>query len=112
MAPSALAFAYPLLRRFAVQQDVRVRRCYSCDAEGDAGCLDRGARSLAKKGLVFGEGTLRRFLVRYGITRKEMAHASEQDRPDVIKRRQDWLDGQPALDPQRCVFIVAEYAAT
>jgi hypothetical protein len=25
-------------------------------------------RSLAKKGLVFGEGTLRRFLVRHGIT--------------------------------------------
>jgi transposase len=28
-------------------------------------------RSLAKKGLVFGEGTIRRFLVRHGITRKK-----------------------------------------
>lgn len=28
-------------------------------------------RNLAKKGLVFGEGTLRRFLVRHGITRKK-----------------------------------------
>ncbi len=30
-------------------------------------------RSLAKKGLVFGEGTLRRFLVRHGIARKKSA---------------------------------------
>lgn len=28
-------------------------------------------RSLAQEGLVFGEGTLRRFLVRHGITRKK-----------------------------------------
>jgi transposase len=28
-------------------------------------------RSLAQKGLVFGEGTIRRFLVRHGITRKK-----------------------------------------
>jgi transposase len=63
-------------------------------------------RSLAKEGLVFGEGTVRRFLIRHGITRKKKtAHASEQDRPDVVKRRQDWLDGQPALDPERLVFI-------
>jgi hypothetical protein len=28
-------------------------------------------RSLAQEGLVFGEGTIRRFLVRHGITRKK-----------------------------------------
>ncbi|WP_128930253.1 IS630 family transposase [Bradyrhizobium zhanjiangense] len=70
-------------------------------------------RSLAQKGLVFGEGTLRRFLMRHGITpQKKTAHASEQDRPDVVKRRQDWLEGQPALDPKRLVFIDETWAST
>jgi transposase len=37
-------------------------------------------RRLAEKGLVFAEGTNRRFLDRYGITRKKKtAHGSEQD---------------------------------
>jgi len=29
----------------------------------------------------------------------------EQEREDILKRRQDWFDGQPGLDPQRLVFI-------
>ncbi|AMJ62702.1 transposase [Bosea sp. PAMC 26642] len=29
----------------------------------------------------------------------------EQDRPDVLKRRQDWFEAQPDLDPERLVFI-------
>ena len=33
------------------------------------------------------------------------AHASEQDRPDVVKRRQDWVDNQPPVDPGCLVFI-------
>ena len=36
---------------------------------------------------------------------KKSAHASEQDRPDIVKRREDWIDGQLDLDPQRLVFI-------
>jgi transposase len=32
---------------------------------------------------------------------KKTAHASEQERPDVVKRRQDWADNQLALDPGR-----------
>jgi transposase len=36
---------------------------------------------------------------------KKTAHALEQDRPDVLKRRQDWFEAQPDLDPQRLVFI-------
>lgn len=36
---------------------------------------------------------------------KKTAHASEQTRPDILKRRQDWFDGQPDLDPERLVFI-------
>lgn len=33
------------------------------------------------------------------------AHALEQDRPDVLKRRRAWFDEQLHLDPQKLVFI-------
>ena len=36
---------------------------------------------------------------------KKSAHASEQDRPDILKRRRAWFDGQLDLDPARLVFI-------
>lgn len=29
----------------------------------------------------------------------------EQDRPDILKRRRDWFDGQLDLDPAKLVFI-------
>ena len=32
---------------------------------------------------------------------KKTGHAIEQDRPDVLKRRLDWFDGQLDLDPDR-----------
>lgn len=36
---------------------------------------------------------------------KKTAHALEQERPDLLKRRQDWFEGQLDLDPARLVFI-------
>lgn len=36
---------------------------------------------------------------------KKTAHALEQEREDILKRRQDWFDGQLDLDPHRLVFI-------
>jgi transposase len=39
-----------------------------------------------------------------------MAH--EQERPDVLKRRRAWFDGQPDLDPERLVFIDETWAST
>ena len=36
---------------------------------------------------------------------KKTAHASEQDRPDVLKGRQEWFDSQVDLDPEKLVFI-------
>ncbi len=36
---------------------------------------------------------------------KRSAHASEQERPDLLKRRQSWFDGQLDLDPAKLVFI-------
>jgi len=43
---------------------------------------------------------------------KKSAHAAEQDRPDVLTRRQKWFDAQPDLDPERLVFIDETWAST
>jgi transposase len=43
---------------------------------------------------------------------KKTAHASEQDRPDIVIGRQAWFDGQPDLDPERLVFIDETWAST
>ena len=39
-------------------------------------------------------------------------HAIEQDRPDVLRQRRDWFDGQLDLDPERLVFIDETWTAT
>jgi transposase len=36
---------------------------------------------------------------------KKTGHAAEQDRSDILKRRQAWFDAQLDLDPERLVFI-------
>jgi transposase len=43
---------------------------------------------------------------------KKTAHAAEQDRPDVLKRRKAWFEGQLDLDPERLVFIDETWAST
>src|SRR5512137_3142338 len=43
---------------------------------------------------------------------KKSAHATEQQRPDVLKRRADWFEGQPDLDPTKLVFIDETGAST
>jgi transposase len=43
---------------------------------------------------------------------KKTAHATERDRPDVVKRREAWVDSQPDLDPERLVFIDETWAST
>jgi hypothetical protein len=40
----------------------------------------------------------RRFFARRGITRKKTAHATEQDHPAVLTRREEWFGGQLDLD--------------
>ncbi|MCO6415788.1 IS630 family transposase [Siccirubricoccus sp. KC 17139] len=68
---------------------------------------------LANEGVSAGIGTLWRFFRRHRITRaKKSAHAAEQDRPDILKRRWDWFEGQVDLDPDRLVFIDATWAST
>ena len=43
---------------------------------------------------------------------KKTAHASEQERPDILKRREAWFEAQPDLDPSRLVFIDETWAKT
>jgi transposase len=43
---------------------------------------------------------------------KKTAHAAEQDRPDIVKRRREWFEGQLDLDPERLVFIDETWAST
>ncbi len=43
---------------------------------------------------------------------KKTTRAEEQDRPDVLSRRQTWFDGQLDLDPDRLVFIDETWAST
>jgi transposase len=46
------------------------------------------------------------------VSFKKTAHASEQQRPDVARRRRAWFDAQPDLDPERLVFIDETGAST
>src|SRR5208283_3698720 len=43
---------------------------------------------------------------------KKTAHAEEQQRPNVLKRRQDWFGAQLDLDPRKLVFIDETGAST
>ena len=43
---------------------------------------------------------------------KKTAHAAEQNRPDIRKRREAWFEGQLDLDPERLVFIDETWAST
>jgi transposase len=43
---------------------------------------------------------------------KKTRHAAEQERPDILKRRQAWFEGQLDLEPSRLVFIDETWAST
>jgi transposase len=43
---------------------------------------------------------------------KKSAHAAEQARPDILRRRWDWFESQPDLDPTKLVFIDETWAST
>ncbi len=69
--------------------------------------------SLIDHGRAFGFGTIQRFLQRHQITRKKKtAHAAEQDRPDVLRRRRIWFEEQADLEPDRLVFVDKTWAKT
>jgi hypothetical protein len=61
---------------------------------------------------LFAPSTIRRFIDRHAMTLKRTAHASEQDLPDVLPRRQAGFKGQSDLDPERLIFIDETSAST
>jgi len=63
-------------------------------------------------GLRVAPSTIWCWLDRRAITFKKTAHASEQQRPDVRRKREVWFDAQPNLDPERLVFIDETGAST
>ena len=74
--------------------------------------LEELRTALAARGVAVGYGSLCRFFARRRITRKKTAHAAEQERPDILRRRQEWFDDQLDLDPARLVFIDETWAST
>ncbi len=82
-------------------------------AETPDSTIEELPRLLAGRGLGLGYGTIQRFLIRHQMTRKKKTgHASEQDRPDVLERRQAWRASRTALDPAHLVFIDETWAKT
>jgi transposase len=60
---------------------------------------------LGDAGVRVSYGALWAFFAREGITFKKSLHASEQDRPDIARRRERWKKYQGRLDAKRLVFI-------
>ncbi|WP_241771255.1 IS630 family transposase [Acidisphaera rubrifaciens] len=83
------------------------------DAKKDI-TLDELSELLAREhGARFAPSTIWRFFARHRISfKKKTAHAAEQNRPDVAKRRQAWFEAQPDLDPEHLVFIDETGAST
>ena len=66
-------------------------------------------KELADRGLVVSYYALWHFLHHEGVTFKK-PRASEQDRPDVARRRERWKARQATNDPRRLVFIDETWA--
>ena len=67
----------------------------------------------AGHGLTVAQSTVWRLLDRHGMTfKKNRARGAEQQRADVLRRRQAWFDAQPDLEPERLVFIDETGAST
>ena len=67
----------------------------------------------AERGLKVAQSTVWRYFERRGASRsKKTAHASEQQRPDVLARRRAWFADQLDLDPDRLVFVDETGAST
>ena len=70
------------------------------------------AAELAERGIQVSYFAVWHFFEHEGISFKKSLHASEQDRPDVARRRAQWKKYQGRLDPTRLVFIDETWAKT
>ncbi|WP_260582715.1 IS630 family transposase [Sphingopyxis sp. PET50] len=67
---------------------------------------------LADRGVKASYGALWLFLEREGLSFKKSLFATEQDRPQIARRRAQWRKYQGRLDPRRLVFIDETWAKT
>ncbi|MFB9058682.1 MULTISPECIES: IS630 family transposase [Sphingobium] len=67
---------------------------------------------LVERGVKASYGALWLFLEREGLSFKKSLFASEQDRPQIARRRMQWKKYQGRLDPRRLVFIDETWAKT
>jgi transposase len=70
------------------------------------GALGR-ARSLGRRG-----GALALLSPPQDHAQKKTAHASEQDRPDIVRRRGTWFGSRRDFDPAQPIFIDETWAST
>src|SRR5437868_6210257 len=70
------------------------------------------AAELAERGIKVSYFAVWHFFEHEGISFKKSLHASEQDRPDVARRRAQWKKYQGRIDPRRLVFIDETWAKT
>nr|WP_255720351.1 IS630 family transposase [Acuticoccus kalidii] len=75
------------------------------DRDKDITLAEIAAQLAAEKGVTVCPSTVWHFFAKRDITVSKTAHAAEQDRPDVARRRHAWLEGQLELDPDRLIFI-------
>ena len=65
-----------------------------------------------ERGVVVDTSMLSRFFIEEGISFKKTVFPSEQDRPDVARRRTSWKRYQGKIDPTRLVFVDETWAKT
>ncbi|WP_152599784.1 IS630 family transposase [Hoeflea sp. BAL378] len=83
------------------------------EATPDITLAEIGEHLVAERGMRAAPSTVWLLLDRRGITfKKKTAHAAEQQRPDVLRRRIAWFDGQLDLDPEKLIFIDETAAST
>jgi hypothetical protein len=70
------------------------------------------AAELGERGIVVSYFAVWHFFEHEGISFKKSLHASEQDRPNVARRRTRWKKYQGRLDPSRLIFIDETWANT
>jgi len=81
------------------------------EATPDMTLAEIAAHLESEHGLRVSQSKVWRFFERRGVTKKT-AQASEQQRPDVLRRRRAWFEAQPDRDPQTLVFIDETGAST
>jgi transposase len=70
------------------------------------------AAELAERGIKTDRRAVWTFVRGEGLSFKKSLFASEQDRPDVARKRERWQARQAGLDPARLVFIDETWVKT